>query len=431
MNGPIPSQGATAGAGSVPIADSRVLAAALVFTTLCAVLAFHQPSLDLFPLYAAGRLAAEGSMAQVYVFEPASGIEVTTPAWLSVAAEAGHSGEVFPFVYPPLWAKALAPLASGLDWTGFRLLFSVLAATAAAAAIALATTMWAAPERRSEAAALALLISPLGWPVFVLFVYNQVHGLLLLAVLLSWRAADRGRPARAGLLLALAASLKLAPAAFGLYFLLSRQWAAAAWSLAFGAGLLGISLLWAGLDVNLAYFEQCARLAAGIPTTLMNQSFTLAFAELLGDMPEALGAAPPPPEARALALGVAATLIAAAAMRHGGRPAAERRLRLQPVLLFALQGAAPMCWLYYFMLLPALALCLPGRIARGGWIAAAVIAPSAALSVSSLLGQSQNVLAPFLTTGQVLLVCAALVWAPDARPALRGRTAEVSGAESA
>jgi alpha-1,2-mannosyltransferase len=84
---------------------------------------------------------------------------------------------------------------------------------------------------------------------------NSTHFLFLL-ILPGAYLLGRGRPVPAGVLLALAALLKLPLAMFGFYFLVTRQWKALAAFAATGAflGLLSVAIF--GLPMNKAWHEK-------------------------------------------------------------------------------------------------------------------------------------------------------------------------------
>ena len=66
-----------------------------------------------------------------------------------------------------------------------------------------------------------------------MLVYSHVTPMLLALLSASWFCARRERPAFAGLSLALAALLKLYPAAAAGYFLFGRRWRALGWTIGF------------------------------------------------------------------------------------------------------------------------------------------------------------------------------------------------------
>jgi Glycosyltransferase family 87 len=86
---------------------------------------------------------------------------------------------------------------------------------------------------------IVLSLVMLSSPLAAALVWSQVAPMLLALMSAAWFCARRQRPAAAGLWLALAALLKLYPAAAAGYFLFGRHWRALGWTTAFfAAGVL-------------------------------------------------------------------------------------------------------------------------------------------------------------------------------------------------
>jgi alpha-1,2-mannosyltransferase len=137
------------------------------------------------------------------------------------------SGLALPFIYPPFAAMVLMPLVF-LPWTAAWI------ALFAASLLGLAVTLYVVARRvwpsggRGGALSLASLALPAALllePVFETFKFGQVN-LVLMALVAVDCLAPRTRWPR-GLLVGLAAAIKLTPAAFVLYFLLRRDTRAA------------------------------------------------------------------------------------------------------------------------------------------------------------------------------------------------------------
>jgi alpha-1,2-mannosyltransferase len=137
-----------------------------------------------------------------------------------------HTG--YGFTYPPFAGLILAPLAWG-RWQ----VQAVLLTAASVAVVALSTARFVAPVARragwppivatTAAVAVALLMAP----VRETLAFGQINLLLVGLVLADVVAVRRGwRWAGAGT--GLAASIKLTPAIFVLYFLVTRRWRPAA-----------------------------------------------------------------------------------------------------------------------------------------------------------------------------------------------------------
>jgi len=172
----------------------------------------------------------------------------------ALAAAAGLSGDLGPYLYPPLFAAALGPLAV-LDYVLARWVWLGLSLGCLAAGLLLLRT--AAGLRlgagwRGPALAFVACFPPLADDLLK----GQVTALLLLLLAGAWYAHRRERPYLAGTLVALAAWIKLAPALLLVYFALRRDWRGVAAGAVTTVGLLVLSLLAAGPAPHLSYFTQ-------------------------------------------------------------------------------------------------------------------------------------------------------------------------------
>lgn len=163
-------------------------------------------------------------------------------------------GITLPFTYPPLSALVFAPLALVSSSVGYAIftVLSVLAlfATTMIVLHALAGEATEAAVRggftatRRQITLAALLVLPLAawlWPVTHTLEFGQINVILMLMV-----AADLLLPRTPwprGMMVGLAAALKLTPAVFGLYFLLRRQWGPALTSVVSGLGVSALAWL--------------------------------------------------------------------------------------------------------------------------------------------------------------------------------------------
>jgi hypothetical protein len=77
--------------------------------------------------------------------------------------------------------------------------------------------------------ALALMFQSLRRVLF----NGQLSPLLLLSMVIAWKSARHGRPAAAGLSLAIGTLLKLYPGALAVYFLLRKRWSVLWWTMGF------------------------------------------------------------------------------------------------------------------------------------------------------------------------------------------------------
>jgi alpha-1,2-mannosyltransferase len=133
------------------------------------------------------------------------------------------SGLALPFIYPPFAAMVLLPLEA-LPWTAaWVTLFLVSLASLAITLYVVARRVWPAGGRGGalSVASVALPLALLLEPVLETFKFGQVN-LVLMALVAVDCLLERTRWPR-GLLVGLAAAIKLTPAAFLLFFLLRRD----------------------------------------------------------------------------------------------------------------------------------------------------------------------------------------------------------------
>ena len=132
-------------------------------------------------------------------------------------------GRELPFIYPPFAAIVLTPLVL-LPWNAAWItLFALSLASIAVTLYVVARSVWPAGEVPG-AVAVATAALPLALvlePVWGTFEFGQVN-LILMALVAADCLAPRPRWPR-GLLVGLAAAIKLTPAAFVLFFLLRRD----------------------------------------------------------------------------------------------------------------------------------------------------------------------------------------------------------------
>jgi alpha-1,2-mannosyltransferase len=260
------------------------------------------------------------------------------------------------FTYPPFAALVFYPLhflpfpLVGLCWQ-----LGIVATLYGCAAVTL--KMLGRFDRRSAMTWTALSI----WfePMRHVFELGQISALLVLAVL--W-ACYSSRPWVSGLLIGVAAGIKLTPAVSGLYFLGARRWGALAASAVVFIGTVALSVLVLGAQGRY-YFTDLLGDAGriGPVASPMNQSLRGMVGYLLGH-DTGYGALV------LIALGVAA-MLAGLAWRAIDSDDALGRLLV--VMLFGLL-ISPISWTHHYAWLLPLILWLVygpmrGRTRKVGW----------------------------------------------------------------
>jgi len=139
--------------------------------------------------------------------------------------------------YTPFFVEVFSPLARLDQKTAFWIWEAAQMMCLVAAVLLLARGN--APPLEAAPTIIVLSLLLLSRQFAGTLVMAQVTPTLLALLSASWFCARRERPAAAGLCLALAALVKLYPAAAGGYFLFGRRWRALGWTVAFfAAGVL-------------------------------------------------------------------------------------------------------------------------------------------------------------------------------------------------
>ena len=332
---------------------------------------------DLSAVYIAGWLWHSGQAALIYDAPPHffGGI---ADSWLPAMQALGIADQTsFPYVYPPLWAVLAAPLTGLLSPQGFFDLVTLVQIPLLAASAWLAGRILkpaAMPWRVWAAISLVTLIFSL--QSYLALRHNQPTITVGFLTLLSIERLGAGRPVAAGIALAVAAAIKLTPAAFVLVFLLDRQWRAAAAFAVAGAALGLLSVALAGWTAHAAFLASLAHLKSVAYLIAVNTSLlpaTLALGSAAGLLPPVDPAVTQhvytsvpawlSPAISVLAVG----LIAAFWRALWPLPGRLRRGLGLLALSIVLALTGPLGWLHYYLmpmlLLPGLLGLLPARAA--------------------------------------------------------------------
>ena len=263
-------------------AFALALATALIFSAGCWFAYGGTPGVDLLPIWLAARAWALGMPEAIYAAD--SGVFTMNPpaAWPALVAAEGLPGEeIYPFIYPPLWAVLLAPLTETTDFARFDLIFGLLNP------VLLVMTVWLVwraapvlPFRQHFALGLVMLcVTTVG---LLPLMGNQVQvGVAFLLALTMDRSRAQAEVA-AGTALALAAALKLYPAAFALLFIATRQPRALAAFVVVGSGLGLLSLALAGWDAHAALLTQLSAISHTVMQVNLSMNLDALIAAVSG-----------------------------------------------------------------------------------------------------------------------------------------------------
>lgn len=256
-----------------------------------------------------------------------------------------------PFTYPPFAALVFLPLAY-LPWLVVRFGWHLVSIACLYWIVRCSLRLTTGGVDRRHAllwTALVLWIEP----VRTTFNYGQVN-LVLVAVLLAAMVA--GRDVLAGLGVGLAAGVKLTPAICGVYFLVKRRFAAAAWSAAWFAATVALMFAAAPGPSRDYWFHLLGDASRIGPVgSAINQSLRGALARTAG-YDVALG----PPWLVAVLL---TAVLAAVALRAAIR-AKDTMATILVVQLFGLL-VSPISWSHHWVwVVPVLIWLLHGQASR-------------------------------------------------------------------
>lgn len=189
-----------------------------------------------------------------------------------------------PYLYPPLLAQLLTPLAASMAvlpaaqvWYGINvgLAFVTVAALATCVPARWRPVLWLTP----------LVYSPL----LLSHVFGQVNVLLFALLTGTWIAVRREQRLWGGAMLATAAWLKVFPALLVVYFLWKRDWRVIVGVVIAGLTLLLVQLVGVGASNFAAYFtDVLPSLARHGQITVGNHSAVGTAALLFRDFPETI-----------------------------------------------------------------------------------------------------------------------------------------------
>lgn len=350
-----------------------VLAAVLVALWAALTYAAHRGTwgADVAGLYFAAQAFGAGIADQVYAAGPDFVGYTPPPAWAEAAAALGHADAAIPpYLYPPLWVALAAPLTS-LPPQGF--FDAMLAANVAALAFAILLALRLAPAIAPplHAAVLAVLLTT-SLAAALALELNQPQ-MIVAALVTASIERYRARAAIAsGVLLALAAAIKLSPALLALGFLATGDRRALLAFALTAAALAAASLGLAGIDLHRQWLARIAEIDAAILISSVNHS-TEAMLWLLAEAVS--GGAPDIPLSHRVVAqpgwiatavpGLLAAMVLAALAGTRRLPRADRFLALALLLSIAGQLTAPLGWAHYallpILLLPTIAARLPPR----------------------------------------------------------------------
>jgi alpha-1,2-mannosyltransferase len=250
-------------------------AAMLIYIGLLVLPALEAPGYDLAPLAAAGRLVATDRTAHLYDHDPRHHNRTSSTAFDAAVRDVGFEFGSTPFVYPPLVAAAMQPV-SEVPFPTFMWWWTVGSAVSIIVALWLCFRLYLPAALTLPVFAAATLALCFFEPVSYGLWLGQTTAAIFVLVLGALAFQRRRQFAVAGLLLAIAAFVKLTPSVLALVWLWRGPRRAFAWFAGASAGLWGISIATLGLEVHLEYLTRIREIGGTVPVAYNNHSL-LAF----------------------------------------------------------------------------------------------------------------------------------------------------------
>ncbi|MEM7473023.1 MAG: glycosyltransferase family 87 protein [Pseudomonadota bacterium] len=321
---------------------------------------------DLAALYFAARLAHEGQLAEIYTAKEQIFSGNMPPSWADLATRLGHPDQTaYPYIYPPFWARVFAPLVGALaPFAFFKAVFAVQLVLLIGAILATRQIMSAQTIPASLWAlicAATLAVSTIG---FGALVQNQPQITVTCLVVFSLLRLKQGGAVSAGLLLALAAAIKLTPILLLLLFAVEREWRAAATTLAALVAFAVASALMIPAELHAQFFAQLDNVQAILPMMPLNFSLQTFLGWLIAgeqmqifarSVTVVIWVKPAWLDPLGLALMIAGLAATFWVTRTLGD---DDRYRIRPfAALLLIYSTGPLGWSHYYL---PLLFCLPG-----------------------------------------------------------------------
>ena len=232
------------------------------FVVVSFLINFTEHSADFFALYLAAYNFADGNLAAVYP-DPTPMYQLSVPDnWDQQANDLGITERpLFPFIYPPLWAAVFSPVTQAISPQVFALSgFVINPALMGLCAVLTHRIM----EPKMDLALWTLIalvfVGATSFGYVALF-QNQPQILVSALIVLAIERNKSGSNFAAGAIMALAASIKLYPVLFAIFWLATRNFRALSAFFAVG-GCLGLtSIFVAGWPLHQEFLDQIETIA--------------------------------------------------------------------------------------------------------------------------------------------------------------------------
>lgn len=234
----------------------------------------NAPGDDLSSSYIGCYLLASGNAHHLYDFHPNYFHIVNTDIWVQTAKQAQFQGFLHPYVQIPLWAWILQPICTQMNFEAFKLIFLFTALLSTVLMIELIARNWAKRFLMPISLGLLLIAITVMTPFTYAMWLVQTHIIFILFSVIALYLAERNRPIVAGLLLAIACSVKITPSFLLIFWLVAGRYRASVWFILWSCVLGILTLIAVGWDSVIDYFYSMKRVANILLVSFNNQSLS-------------------------------------------------------------------------------------------------------------------------------------------------------------
>jgi hypothetical protein len=345
--------------------DRAALLVAAGFVLLSYFLFSTASSADFMALWLAGESLAQGTPEFVYPHDTSVFTLLPPDEWLTRLAARGYTGEVFPYIYPPIWAWIIAKLSLVCRYE------TVIAVISALNPMLLVATVWTARKLAAPTmnAGLYLFVG-LGFLYLsgigsVALSQNQPQILVAFLTVLAIERAENNAPWVAGVALAFAAAIKIYPALYVVFWLARRQFSAVAAFCICGLALAGLSIAMTGWQLHAEFLRVIGVItnttlltgfSYNLESTLAQifyfDGFTFVTGASLGNPDDGVNLWLTQTKPLALSIGLKVALIFTLvwlARLFARTHDQDQRAAIWPFALILISALGPMAWNYHYI----------------------------------------------------------------------------------
>ena len=261
--------------------DRILLTVIIIVTIIISFLMFGgTESPDFQATWLAGEFYQAGRFDEIYPHDTDFFTSKPSPAWIEHVKAQGQTTAIYSFIYPPIWAALSAMLTRVTD---YQTVLSIAQFLNPIFMMGMVYLAWRT-ARTSMSAPLYMVIT-----LVILFTttigtialyQDQLQIFISFLIILGIERSRSNAPIAAGAAMALAASFKLYPVLFAIFWLIRGERKAAASFVIFGGALGGLSILLTGWPLHAEFLHAIKTISGGLYINGMNYAFEPALAPI-------------------------------------------------------------------------------------------------------------------------------------------------------